>query len=241
MVLPGPGFRWKHCFSSSWSCNRWNWANGRGSHCGNDCHLHVSWRETSGCVYWLSKISSWFQVSQKPAKTKCKWTTVVTSNSLMKSPGFWWKSLISKWVIFFPLGYCRYTNHWSSPLIPNFHPGTSKLPSFRFAFGISWGFGAWLYISEIMPLRVRGKAVGLCTAVTWRLFSAQTPRFRRNFFEQKVRTSWNFFGGARKRVVCWIFFRDIILLYSQWNVGIMKHKPWNFRIPSLNQKGLNRK
>ena len=34
----------------------------------------------------------------------------------------------------------------------------------RFAFGISWGFGAWLYISEIMPLRVRGKAVGLCTA-----------------------------------------------------------------------------
>ena len=42
-----------------------------------------------------------------------------------------------------------------------------KKPVFRFAFGISWGFGAWLYISEIMPLRVRGKAVGLCTAVNW--------------------------------------------------------------------------
>lgn len=38
---------------------------------------------------------------------------------------------------------------------------------YMFAFGISWGFGAWLYISEIMPLRVRGKAVGLCTAVNW--------------------------------------------------------------------------
>jgi SP family sugar:H+ symporter-like MFS transporter len=36
-----------------------------------------------------------------------------------------------------------------------------------FSFGISWGFGAWLYISEIMPLRVRGKAVGLCTGVNW--------------------------------------------------------------------------
>ena len=31
-----------------------------------------------------------------------------------------------------------------------------------FAFGLSWGYGAWLYIPEIMPLRVRGKAVGLC-------------------------------------------------------------------------------
>lgn len=38
---------------------------------------------------------------------------------------------------------------------------------YMFAFGISWGFGAWLYISEVMPLRVRGKAVGLCTAVNW--------------------------------------------------------------------------
>ena len=38
---------------------------------------------------------------------------------------------------------------------------------YMFAFGISWGFGAWLYISEIMPLRVRGKAVGLCTAMNW--------------------------------------------------------------------------
>merc|ERR550525_1679548 len=36
---------------------------------------------------------------------------------------------------------------------------------YMFSFGISWGFGAWLYISEIMPLRVRGKAVGLCTGV----------------------------------------------------------------------------
>mmetsp|Transcript_68335 Transcript_68335/g.151357 ORF Transcript_68335/g.151357 Transcript_68335/m.151357 type:complete len:556 (+) Transcript_68335:99-1766(+) len=38
---------------------------------------------------------------------------------------------------------------------------------YMFSFGISWGFGAWLYISEIMPLRVRGKAVGLCTGVNW--------------------------------------------------------------------------
>lgn len=38
---------------------------------------------------------------------------------------------------------------------------------YMFCFGISWGFGAWLYISEIMPLRVRGKAVGLCTGVNW--------------------------------------------------------------------------
>lgn len=38
---------------------------------------------------------------------------------------------------------------------------------YLFSFGISWGFGAWLYISEIMPLRVRGKAVGLCTGANW--------------------------------------------------------------------------
>merc|ERR1712048_654816 len=38
---------------------------------------------------------------------------------------------------------------------------------YMFSFGISWGFGAWLYISESMPLRVRGKAVGLCTGVNW--------------------------------------------------------------------------
>mgnify|MGYP002631337551 CR=1 FL=1 len=34
-------------------------------------------------------------------------------------------------------------------------------------FGASWGYGAWLYIPEIMPLRVRGKAVGLCTFINW--------------------------------------------------------------------------
>merc|ERR1719215_1661985 len=38
---------------------------------------------------------------------------------------------------------------------------------YMFSFGVSWGFGAWLYISEVMPLRVRGKAVGLCTGVNW--------------------------------------------------------------------------
>lgn len=43
----------------------------------------------------------------------------------------------------------------------------AMIVTYMFAFGISWGFGAWLYISEIMPLRVRGKAVGLCTAVNW--------------------------------------------------------------------------
>eukprot|EP01052_Picozoa_sp_SAG31_P039399 SAG31_NODE_5458_length_2526_cov_1.195715_2_plen_555_part_00 len=39
--------------------------------------------------------------------------------------------------------------------------------AYMFAFGASWGYGAWLYIPEIMPLRVRGKAVGLCTFVNW--------------------------------------------------------------------------
>jgi len=39
--------------------------------------------------------------------------------------------------------------------------------AYMFSFGVSWGFGAWLYVSEIMPLRVRGKAVGLCTGVNW--------------------------------------------------------------------------
>jgi len=57
--------------------------------------------------------------------------------------------------------------------------GTERLPAaagyvviatvfaYMFSFGMSWGFGAWLYISEIMPLRVRGKAVGVCTGVNW--------------------------------------------------------------------------
>jgi len=39
--------------------------------------------------------------------------------------------------------------------------------AYMFSFGVSWGFGAWLYISEVMPLRVRGKAVGPCTGVNW--------------------------------------------------------------------------
>jgi len=43
----------------------------------------------------------------------------------------------------------------------------SAVVGYMFFFGVSWGFGAWLYISEIMPLRVRGKAVGLCTGVNW--------------------------------------------------------------------------
>ena len=34
-------------------------------------------------------------------------------------------------------------------------------------FGASWGYGAWLYIPEIMPLAGRGKAVGLCTFINW--------------------------------------------------------------------------
>jgi sugar porter (SP) family MFS transporter len=38
---------------------------------------------------------------------------------------------------------------------------------YMFSFGISWGFGAWVYAAEIMPLRVRGKAVGLSTAMNW--------------------------------------------------------------------------
>merc|ERR1711972_358307 len=39
--------------------------------------------------------------------------------------------------------------------------------SFMLSFGLSWGFGAWLYIAEIMPLRVRGKAFGLAAAANW--------------------------------------------------------------------------
>lgn len=54
-------------------------------------------------------------------------------------------------------------------------PGSTALGSvgiccvvaYMFAFGASWGYGAWLYIPEIMPLRVRGKAVGLCTFINW--------------------------------------------------------------------------
>merc|ERR1719473_1131312 len=38
---------------------------------------------------------------------------------------------------------------------------------FMFAFGISWGFGAWVYIPEIMPLRVRAKGIGIATAMNW--------------------------------------------------------------------------
>merc|ERR1711920_1090273 len=43
----------------------------------------------------------------------------------------------------------------------------AMVAGYMFSFGISWGFGAWLYISEIMPLRVRGQAVGLCTFFNW--------------------------------------------------------------------------
>ena len=43
----------------------------------------------------------------------------------------------------------------------------ASIVCYMFAFGASWGYGAWLYIPEIMPLRVRGKAVGLCTFINW--------------------------------------------------------------------------
>jgi len=29
----------------------------------------------------------------------------------------------------------------------------SSVVGYMFFFGVSWGFGAWLYIAEIMPLR----------------------------------------------------------------------------------------
>lgn len=43
----------------------------------------------------------------------------------------------------------------------------AMVAGYMFCFGISWGFGAWLYISEVMPLRVRGQAIGLCTFFNW--------------------------------------------------------------------------
>eukprot|EP00931_Biecheleriopsis_adriatica_P082884 TRINITY_DN5637_c0_g1_i1.p1 TRINITY_DN5637_c0_g1~~TRINITY_DN5637_c0_g1_i1.p1 ORF type:complete len:548 (+),score=101.95 TRINITY_DN5637_c0_g1_i1:55-1644(+) len=43
----------------------------------------------------------------------------------------------------------------------------AMVASFMLSFGLSWGFGAWLYIAEIMPLRVRGKAFGLAAAANW--------------------------------------------------------------------------
>ena len=69
-----------------------------------------------------------------------KWTTAVTSNSLMKSPGFWWKSLISKWVIFFPLGYTVILtidpHHWFLTSIPG-HPSDRRLGSPSASPGVS--------------------------------------------------------------------------------------------------------
>jgi SP family sugar:H+ symporter-like MFS transporter len=38
---------------------------------------------------------------------------------------------------------------------------------FLFAFGSSWGPIAWVYQSEIFPLRVRGKGTGLATLSNW--------------------------------------------------------------------------
>jgi len=55
----------------------------------------------------------------------------------------------------------------------------AMVAAYMFSFGMSWGFGAWLWVSEVMPLRVRGQAVGLCTFFNWgpaNVFSAQaTP------------------------------------------------------------------
>lgn len=50
---------------------------------------------------------------------------------------------------------------------------------YMFSFGISWGFCASVYISEITPLRVRGKAVGLCTGVNWGPAMSSAPSSRR--------------------------------------------------------------
>jgi len=56
---------------------------------------------------------------------------------------------------------------------------------YMFAFGISWGYGAWLYIPEITPLRVRGKAVGLCTFANW------GPANITSAFITPVMTNWS--------------------------------------------------
>ena len=35
------------------------------------------------------------------------------------------------------------------------------------SFAISWGPVSWIYPPELFPLRVRGKAVALCTSANW--------------------------------------------------------------------------
>ena len=44
---------------------------------------------------------------------------------------------------------------------------SERLPSFVSRVPFAYADGAWLYIPEIMPLRVRGKAVGLATFINW--------------------------------------------------------------------------
>merc|ERR1712157_391897 len=43
----------------------------------------------------------------------------------------------------------------------------AMIVAYKTAFGLAWGFGAYLYVTEIMPLRIRGNGVGLCIGMNW--------------------------------------------------------------------------
>ncbi|KAJ2995484.1 hypothetical protein HDV02_000769 [Globomyces sp. JEL0801] len=61
------------------------------------------------------------------------------------------------------------------------------IASFTISFGASWGPCAWVYQSEVFPLRVRAKGTGLATFSNWfngALVSAINPFFQSNFPNQ---------------------------------------------------------
>ncbi len=130
--------------------------------------------------------------------------------------------------------------------------------AYMFAFGASWGYGAWLYIPEIMPLRVRGKAVGLCTFINWgpanNLSATLTPwllqvccisqlalqhSFQCCFAQRKIMAGLSRDAGERLRrrrdaAVLWVCLRYVYTVRSLLFAGdkgtIARNDPANVRI-----------
>lgn len=61
----------------------------------------------------------------------------------------------------------QFENSGSGPVSLMYYLAIFSVYLFLFAFGSSWGPIAWVYQSEIFPLRVRGKGTGLATLSNW--------------------------------------------------------------------------
>jgi hypothetical protein len=73
------------------------------------------------------------------------------------------------------------------------------------SFAVSWGPVSWIYPPELFPLRVRGKAVALCTSANW-LFNFALGYFVPPAFENIQWKTYMLFGIFCTAMAIHVFF-----------------------------------